>query len=871
MATNNLGGTTAGDDTSLNKAEASKIAANNGETPGGNGEIKTLNDSFAGKTQAGEANVPEITITAKRPQSAGKKPGARLQNPLGNFSSYTYQLSLYMITPDAYNAFIESGRKNINSLTSKSANGSATNGGAFLIAQSGGVNNKTTNRAPEFDVDFYIDDLKIKSLISTNAAQGTSNVSFISFNIYEPYGFSFITKLKRAREQLAKNSNIRNYEDAVNASKQFFILGIRFQGYDKDGNIANASQFFSEDTLNTGSDASGVYERFYDILFESVKFTINGSATTYNVVAKMSPTTVGMGTAFGIVENMLPISAGTVREALLGDGDGINSLIKTLNETQQALEKSGDITRANVYDIKFLGDTDLIENASLISKADPDKKKQAMSNADNSNEINEGTSVKALPNVTKRIIQIAKGTPIQQAINNIIKQSSYMEDALERILVSSESPNEDTESPDTLPKKDPAPIQWYNLSAELQCLEFDPIVNDFAYKITYIIQPYLTPSMATPYSKSSKYTGPYKRYDYWFTGKNSEIISYEQKMDNTFFNVAILPDDDPASHGGGSTVATYPNKLQNQDRQGKLVGGMEAQNAYMTSLFDVGTYALAKIVILGDPDYLTQETVSGVNQAYNQFYGTDGFTINPNGSEVFIEIDFKEAIDYKNSDGLLGINDSIYFWNYPKILTNKIRGVSYKVRECESVFKSGKFTQTLICNINDIPEMLEAENATQATNGRENPVVTANQNENYLLRNRGNRYSTAPNENARDLLLQRQSTDVRTGSAQTGGNNATPSSGGSTSSATGFAKDRPPVNTSQGTNNATGANSSLTTEAQKPSTVTTANTNKGVANDDSVQNAGQTQNGVANSQSSDAGRETQTNTLLTGSRPGEGA
>ena len=243
-----------------------------------------------------------------------------------------------------------------------------------------------------------------------------------------------------------------------------------------------------------------------------------------------------------------------------------------------------------------------------------------MSNADNANEINEGTSVKALPNVTKRIIQIAKGTPIQQAINNIIKQSSYMEDALERILVSTESPNEDTESPDVTPKKDPAPIQWYNLSAELQCLEFDPIVNDFAYKITYIIQPYLTPSMATPYSKSSKYTGPYKRYDYWFTGKNSEIISYEQKMDNTFFNVAILPDGDPSSHGGGSTVPTYPNKKQNQDSQGRLDVGMEAQNAYMTSLFDIGTYALAKVVILGDPDYLAQETPSSINQVYNQFY-----------------------------------------------------------------------------------------------------------------------------------------------------------------------------------------------------------------------------------------------------------
>jgi hypothetical protein len=167
--------------------------------------------------------------------------------------------------------------------------------------------------------------------------------------------------------------------------------------------------------------------------------------------------------------------------------------------------------------------------------------------------------------------------------------------------------------------------------------------------------------------------------------------------------------------------------------------------------------------------------------------------------------------------------------------------------------------------------MLESENSAQATSGRENPVETANQNENYLLRNRGNRYSTAPNANARDLLLQRQSNDVRTGAAQTGGNNATPSSGSNASSATGFAKDRPPANSPQSTNNATGGETSLAPKVQQPSTVTTSNTNKGVANDDSVQNAGQTQTGVANSQSPDAGRETQTNTLLTGARPGEGA
>jgi hypothetical protein len=56
-----------------------------------------------------------------------------------------------------------------------------------------------------------------------------------------------------------------------------------------------------------------------------------------------------------------------------------------------------------------------------------------------------------------------------------------------------------------------------------------------------------------------------------------------------------------------------------------------------------------------------------------------------------------------------------------------------------------------------------------------------------------------------------------------------------------------------------------------PNYNTTENTRQGVANDDSVQSAGQTQNGIANSQSPDAGRETQNTTLLTGARPGEGA
>lgn len=826
---NNLGGTPAGDDSSYNPNDAAKMASNTGSE---NSELPIVNKSFSGQTQAGESNIPSVTGTTNKNKTS--KPGKRLQNPLGNFSSYTYQLSLYMITPDAYNAFIESNRLNINALTAKDANGNPTNGGAFLIAQSGGVNATKNRRPPEFDLDFYIDDLKIKSMISTNSTQSPTNIQNLTFNLYEPYGFSLVTKLKRAREALIQSSKIRNYEEAVNATKQFFILGIRFQGYDKDGNVANSQQFFSEDTKNTSSDASGVYERFYDITIESMKFKINGTATTYNIVAKNVGPAIGMGSAYGTIDNWIPIVAGNVKEALVGDGDGITSLIKTLNETQKSLENEGAITRANEYAIEFVGDTTILQNASLVTKSDSDKKKNPMSKADNSNEVNEGTAVKAVPDINKKLIQIAKGTPIIQAINNIIKQSDYMETFLKLVENSELEPDPDTDSPTVTEKnKKPPPAQWYNISTRLQCLEYDPIVNDFAYKITYVIQPYATPAAYSPYTRSSPYPGPYKRYDYWFTGQNSEILGYEQQMNNAYFTVAISPDGDPASHGGGPTVPTRANKKNNEDTQGRLDIGMEAQNSYMTSLFDIGAYAEAKITILGDPDYLTQETSTSLSRAYNQYYGEDGYSINPNGGQVFVEVNFNEAQDYNNNTGLLDVNDSIYFWKYPTSYASKIKGISYQVRECESYFKAGKFTQILTCIINDNPAELAKE--AEANSNRENST------------------QQAPNA------------DVRTNDTQ-GNNGPTPSSNGAPSSATGFSKDKPLVNPAMNP-----LVQPINPNVPSPlSTIPTESTTPGVANDDSTQTSGKTQAGTANSQSPDAGREPNTE-ILTGARPGEGA
>ena len=100
---------------------------------------------------------------------------------------------------------------------------------------------------------------------------------------------------------------------------------------------------------------------------------------------------------------------------------------------------------------------------------------------------------------------------------------------------------------------------------------------------------------------------------------------------------------------------------------------------------------------MGDPDYLIQDSPGSINEAYKQYYGP-GFSINPNGGQVFIEINFREAVDYNDTTGLMDLNENIIFWKYPKELN--IKGVSYQLISVKSSFSKGKFTQDLDCRIN---------------------------------------------------------------------------------------------------------------------------------------------------------------------------
>lgn len=637
-------------------------------------------------------------------------PGRRLKNPLGWFSSYTYQLTLYMMSEQGYNEYLSNGKVFV-----------PTNGSA-IIAQSGGT---PSNRRPQnMPFDYYIDNLKIEQHITGKDTGTPTNISNMSFQITEPYGFSLITKLRDVSAGLQANSTGGYNVDGAkltNPLKRFFVIGIRFYGYDQEGNIMRGDNQYDGMQLDPNwqgaTEGQAVFERYLDFTVKEFKFKIDGKATVYNIAGASGGPQEAAGVKRGMLGSNLQIQAKTVREAL-------KQLMDKLNEDGQTQVDSKKIKYRNNYTILGINDNldrtanplppglDIIFNSSMVLPENKAKTATGTSTAQTTQQVNENRSANVTPNVATNLKQINRDTPVLQAIQMIISSSTYLRDAMVEVNKTQVEPNDpgagtNINKPDTQKR-----IRWYNVSPQVSDAKYDPNTGDYAYEILYIIRPYETPVVTSAYAgKGGQYPGPHKAYDYWYTGQNSEVISYEQNFDNLYFQVSLNPavDKDGKATGGGQWSQTG-NKATGRDRDGMQDKGKEAQNTYMTDLFDPGAYTKVKMTILGDPDYLmqTSESTNGLNQAYRKYYGNDQFTINPNGGQVFVEVDFKEAIDYDTEKGFLDINDSIRFWDYPPDKAAQIKGVSYQLITVNHTFQNGKFTQVLEMNINNfgnaIPE-----------------------------------------------------------------------------------------------------------------------------------------------------------------------
>ncbi len=580
-------------------------------------------------------------------------------------------------------------------------------------------------RAPGFNLDYYIDNLVFTHQTAAKETAGPLVKTDYKFRITEPYGFSFVSKLARATKALedsAGGPNLQNYkgDENANPTKNFFIIGVRFFGWDQAGNQVLGDEEFDGQALDPNASGTGaLFETYNEIVFTEFKFKIDGRSTVYDVKAQPIDISSTVNATKGTNPDNKSVSGRTVRDLLVGP----NGLLTKLNaEEKKLVPKSAEYPIT--YKIQWLGDD--IEQLA-VSPVVTDNMKSKMnlpnSNAKNTNESNDALAIKTTPNKNEVQTSIGK-VPITQAIEQIFVRSKFMLDALTKNYKDDNEANPETNEPGSAEGTGKKMV-WFNISPKITNIQWDKKRKDWAYDIVYVIQTYLVPSTPSNYvSEKTKYYGPHKRYDYWYTGQNTEIIGYEQKIDNQYFLATYT---DPANTNDSDTgdTKTAVNRQSGGDKTGS--GGTpsnEAINNFRTSLYDPASFATAKIQIMGDPDFIMHDTASvdtstTGSTSYNKFYDSNGTTVNPTGGQVFIEVNFNEAVDYSRTGtieqdaieqdlppvegepGTLLINDSIEFWRFndPEQAA-EVKGIPYQILSVTNSLVNGAFTATISAVIN---------------------------------------------------------------------------------------------------------------------------------------------------------------------------
>lgn len=710
-----------------------------------------LQDDFSTATNNGATNQ-ENSVRSQRIKS----------NPLSNFSSYNYNISLYMITPDLLAEFGNFGKINLTVLDQY-----------YIVAQSGGITSGSEPRAITNEnipglsdgLDYYIEDLNIEMLLPSVLNSPTA-ISKMTFKIIEPTGFTLLNKLAYASAAINSNSNIiSSTNEKPNLFQQFYMLGIRFYGYDERGDIYSTKKINLSDPSSGITNEYAYFERFFPIMFSSLQWRlVGGRSTEYEVEAVCPGSDIGFGTKFGLVKKTTTLQGKTVADVLIGNNTN-KGLMQELNQNANDEQTAGLLKEKIEYEISWEKGNEII-NSLLQDTLEYDSNLTPTSSARTTSQSNVGTSTKnASIDVGKRTITINKGSTILSVIDNIISRSKYITD---KLLVKNNTIIESK----TTKNNSALDLNWFSVVPTAIPIGRDPITKDWSYKIRYNIQKYYIPYLRLPTKAGSPaYFGPHKEYNFIFTGKNSEIINYEQSYNSQYYIITSTTtkinntnEQSDASKIGNIPLHAHRGAVADQS-QSSLNDGAERKSEFRANVASIADQGKATITILGDPDYLMQSInlfPTFESDSFNKFYGSDGFTVNPFGGQIFIEIIFNVAEDYKN-DGLMDVSDKVRFYDDIEFSDVNVRGTVYRVDAVKHTFSRGKFTQDL--DLTYIPLSLldttkikttsenRSESSTGSDNSRAKPASSSSQSD-------GNSVSQQNVETYRDYNSQPEVTDA---------------------------------------------------------------------------------------------------------------
>jgi hypothetical protein len=680
-------------------------------------------------------------------------------NALDKYASYTYSISIYLMSPEDYARLVRNKVKNLagyNLLIQSAGIPISTGFGStpgFVGGDTGEVPGVTTRsldagRNEYFQEDFYIDDLRLKSVISGKGTGGPHNVTSLDFRIIEPNGITLLPRLYKATQAyVASEGGV----EAQNYAAQNFLMVIRFYGYDPDGNQYLPIKGSRNDVEGNPVTTPQAIEKFIPFQFTNIKFRVADRLTEYTCEAVCPQNLVNTGPARGAIPYNVEITSKTLQELLNGpvafsspsrtgavtdqseaetqrlqrqanlggpssttDQSAIETarptttntappnasaistptitqgLAQALNKYQEDLVKKGTYTIPDTYRIEIV--TPALQNARVVPPGQTNQRKVPMGASGKAPANQQKNPAAQSQNKDAGTTSALAGMSIMQFIDQYTRTSTYIYDQQTKIL--------DPKTGRVRPNGTPAEVTaWYRVGLQATPREYDPKRNDHAYDIVYQLSPYKVNDVQSDYFPQGEFQGTHKKYNYWFTGQNTQILKFEQDF-NYLYYLTVNTDQPTVATG---VTSDYREKLKKsfsprsaQSSMGQEGATNEASANAADYLYSPADQARIKLEILGDPAWIQQgELWAGIAGA-GQFYGPfleDG-TINYEGQEVLFEVAFNQPVDYNLDTGIMDPTTK----NFNRTDSNAgdaRQSYIYRAVDVTSTFSQGRFTQEL--------------------------------------------------------------------------------------------------------------------------------------------------------------------------------
>lgn len=642
-----------------------------------------------------------------------------VQNPLEEFASMTPLWTLACLTPEQFN----------NPASYRNSTGDLKH----VIFASGGrfdsQRQPTLFGTPEYFVNNFI----MKSIIAAGGKTGNSNAFKFEFDIYEPYSMGLLLQSMQAA---ALNAGYLNYMENCP-----YLLRLDLNGFKEDGTVLTS-----------------IKPKFFTMKFTSVKFQVTESGSQYKVEA-IPYNHQGFTDTINVLYNELKIIAsteGTVEDVLVNSPE---SLVAALNKIEQNMVDEQKIGYPDVYDIQFPQNSSEFAsttrppqaNAAVVDpNAPPDVTIQGdivpsilrtkLSQAKlgfTSNDIgkaslgftqssggnfvmkkegdqrDEKTGIVNRDGMTidpnKRAFQFGQGQSLTAMINRIILSSDYAKKAMDpKNLVGGY-------------------IRWFRLDVQIELLKYDPLVGDYARKITYRVVPFLVHHSvfsnpnAAPIGYQDIKKQICKAYEYIYSGQNLNVLKFDININNLFYT------------GSSPSAENKSAQVANQDQKGPAADPAKTTKNNQGTAPEAQTATLGRTRVKRDPKLLeappggsgdrsTEQMVAEqfhrafiegssadmisvdleilgdtywiVDSGLSNYFAasatpssqiTEDGTMNYESGEVYIYLTFRTPSDISETTGL---------FDFPKV--SPFSGI-YKVINCESQFNDGLFKQKIKC------------------------------------------------------------------------------------------------------------------------------------------------------------------------------